>query len=235
MTDDELDRLLRDCPLLWHMAEAGSWPSIREHGLLSTSRLLDRLGVAGAAREAIESRRRPAAVPLAGPDGTVLIRDNKPLNDTRLARCLDDGLTPRDWYRLLNARAFFWLRRERLLTLMRAYPGQDHDVLEVDAAALVAAHRDRITLSPINSGAIGRAAARRGLETFRPIASYPYGRYRAMRGPRDRVVELAVEGGVPDVARFVRRVVRMRDGVEEGVVWDRPEVGPGLASDGVRA
>lgn len=235
MTDEDLARLLRDCPTLWHMAEAGSWPSIREHGLLSTSRLLDRLGLTGAAREAVESRRRPEAVALSGPGGMVLIRDNKPLSDAGLARCLDDGLTPQDWYRLLNARAFFWLRPERILTLMRAYPGQPHDVLEVEAAPLVAAHRDRITLSPINSGAIGRAAARRGRDTFLPIAAYPYEHYRTRRGPRDRVVELAVEGGVPDVARFVRRVVRMRDGVEEGVVWEDPEVGPGLASGGVRA
>ena len=70
--------LLADCPRLFHMAEAGSWPSIRERGLLSTSALLDLHGVAGEAREAIEARRRPAAVALAP---GVTVRDNGPLNE----------------------------------------------------------------------------------------------------------------------------------------------------------
>jgi hypothetical protein len=208
------------------MAEAGSWPSIRALGLLSTTALLDRLGVIGEAREAIESRRRPAAVPLAGSGARALIRDNGPLHEGRLAGLLDDGLGPRDWYRTLNARVFFWLRVERLLTLMRAYPDRAHDVLEVDAAALVEAHRDRITLSPINSGAIGRAGARRGLTTFSTIADYDYARWRRTRGPRDRVVELAVTYAVPDVARFVVRVTRMRQGQVEAVIWERGEYPP---------
>jgi len=54
VTDAELAELLQDCPTLYHMAERGSWPSIREHGLLSTSALLDLYGKQGAEREAIE-------------------------------------------------------------------------------------------------------------------------------------------------------------------------------------
>lgn len=221
MTEDELRRLLRDCPVLWHMAEAGSWPSIREHGLLSTSALLDRFGITGERREAVESRQRPESVTLSEALGTAVIRDNRPLGQDALADVLDDGLVPRDWYRLLNRRAFFWLKHDRLKTLMGAYPGRPHDVLEVDAASLVAAHRDEIELSPINSGAIGRARARRGKATFLPINEYPYETWRGKRGPRDRVVELAVLGGVPDIARHVTRVVRMRDGREEEVLFER--------------
>lgn len=222
MTEGELEELLRDCPRLWHMAEAGSWPSIREHGLLSTSALLDRWGVEGAAREAIEARRRPRSVPLPGASG-VTIRDNGPLHEGRLAACLDDGLRPEDWYRLLNARVFFWLSRERLLKLMgaRTYQGQAHDVLEVDARSLVAAHRERIELSAINSGATGRFPVRRGLATFAGISDYPYARWRLKRKRGERVVELAVLGGVPDIARHVVRAVRMRDGAEEEVLFDR--------------
>ena len=42
-------------PRLYHMAEEGSWPSIRRHGLLSTSALLDRCLVSGRRRAGIES------------------------------------------------------------------------------------------------------------------------------------------------------------------------------------
>jgi hypothetical protein len=116
------------------MAEAGSWPAIREHGLLSASALLDRFGVEGAAREAVEAARRPAKVPLG--HGEAVIRDNGPLNERKLARALQDGLTPPDWYRLLNARVFMWLSRKRLLRLhcAQAYRDEAHDVIEVESA-----------------------------------------------------------------------------------------------------
>ena len=50
----------------------------------------------------------------------------------------------------------------------------------------------------------------RGLSTFLPIADYPYAHWRARRPRGERIVELAVEPGLPDVARLVRRVVLMR-------------------------
>ncbi len=211
MTDAELTELLRDSPTLYHMAEQGSWPKIRRHGLLSTSALLDLDGIGGAAREALEARRRPERVTLRrdGLENTIL-RDQKPMDDAGLDRCLQGGLSPADWYRLLNGKAFFWLSLERLMRLMRARPyrGLTHDVLELDAASLVAVYRDRITLSAINSGATRPFPVRRGPDTFATIGRYPYATWRAKRPRGDRVVELAVEWGVLDVARFVRRVAR---------------------------
>lgn len=112
VTDAELAELLRDCPTLYHMAERGSWPSIREHGLLSTSALLDLYGAQGAERAAIEGQRRPGPVTIERPAfGRAVIRDQKPMSDAGLRRCLTDGLTPEDWYRLLNGKVFFWLTR----------------------------------------------------------------------------------------------------------------------------
>ncbi len=212
VTAAELDRLLRDCPTLFHMAERGAWPSIERHGLLSVSALLDLYGVAGESRVALEACRRPEAVPLAasGLPGAVL-RDQKPMSDAALRRCLGGGMQPADWYRLLNGRVFFWLSRARVdrLAGARSYRGRGHDLLELDAAALVAAHRDRITLCPINSGATSRFPAPRGPDTLLPIDAYPYEHWRTRRSPTERVVELSVLHAVPDVARFVRRVSPM--------------------------
>ncbi len=220
MTDTELDELLRDCPTLYHMAEAGTWPSIRRHGLLSTSVLLDLYRVEGAERHALEARRRPEGVALRRPglEGAT-VRDQKPMDDAGLARCLGGGMTPEDWYRLLNGKVFFWLTPARLMRLMEAVPyrGLSHDVLELDAASLVSACRDAVTLSPINSGATRPFPAPRGPDTFLPIASYPYADWRRRRPRGERVVELVVEHAVPDVARFVRRVTR-RSGRDTGTV-----------------
>ena len=223
MTGDELDELLRDCPTLYHMAEAGTWPSIRRHGLLSTSALLDLYGVEGERRHVLESQRRPEGVALRrdGLEGAV-IRDQKPLDDAGLARCLRGGLSPRDWYRLLNGKVFFWLTQARLMRLMEAKPYRalTHDVLELGAAALVSALRDAISLSPINSGATKPFPACRGPDTFLPIAVYPYADWRSRRPRGERVVEMVVEHGVPDVTRFVRRVTRRSGGQTEMVLFE---------------
>ena len=74
-------------PVLYHMAEDGSWESIRERGLLSTTALLDLFGVDGERRQAIESARRPEMVAVEHPKlGTALVRDNKPMQEKALLR-----------------------------------------------------------------------------------------------------------------------------------------------------
>ena len=217
MTDDERAEWMRDCPTLFHMAEAGAWPTIRRHGLLSPTAALDLFGIGGAAREAA-LRRRPESIVLERANlGRIVLRDQKPLSDKALARCLHDGLTPADWHARLNGRVFFWLSRKRVLTLLagRAYRDHAHEILEIEAAPFVAAHRERIELSPINSGATGQFPAPRGADTFLPLAAYPYADWRKKRPRGERAVELTVPGSVPDIVRFVRRVVVMR-GSEEG-------------------
>lgn len=68
--------------MLYHMAERGSWDSIRQHGLLSTTALLDLYGVKGAERDFIEARRRPTSVTLTSAQlGSSVIRDQKPMDD----------------------------------------------------------------------------------------------------------------------------------------------------------
>ena len=213
MTGEELSELLRDCPVLYHMAERGSWPSIQRHGLLSTSALLDLFAVDNESRIVIEARRRPEGITLEHPElGWAVVRDQKPMDDRGLKQCLQDGLTPENWYKILNARTFFWLTRSRLIRLLTAKPYRDkeHDVLELDAATLVRAYMSQITLSPINSGATKPFPAPRGKDTFLPIAEYPYAAWRMKRPKGERAVELAVTGGVPDIERFVKRVSVMR-------------------------
>jgi hypothetical protein len=137
------------------MAESGSWESIRERGLLSTSALLDLFEVEVEERFDIESTRRSEIVQLKHPEhGMALIRDNKPMQEKSLEKCLH-GMTPREWYERLSRRVFFWVEWERLLKLLgaRAYRDRPHLVLKVDAAKLLERHVDRVALSPINSGA----------------------------------------------------------------------------------
>ena len=88
------------------MAEEGSWESIRKIGLLSTTAILDKFEVGGERRRRIESARRPEIETVEHPEhGRALIRDNKPMQEKTLGRCLT-GMTPREWYESLNRRVF---------------------------------------------------------------------------------------------------------------------------------
>lgn len=219
---NEADLIARH-PLLWHMAEDGSWPSIREHGLLSTSALLDLYGVTGTERGRLERERRPQSVTIskAGlPDAVV--RDQKPMSDSQLLKCLEDGLTPAQWYATLNTKTFFWVSRQRLDRLLgaRAYRGKPQVILTVDTASLVASACDRIRLCSINSGATLWVPQKRGLSTFRSIDDFPHELVAQRRAGQDAIVELVVEEGVPDVADHVIAVDRLVDGASTSI-WRR--------------
>lgn len=202
------DDLAMAYPTLFHMAAEGSWPLIERLGLLSTSALLDCFEVPEAVRSALEERHRPNSVSIHHPTyGQAIIRDQKPMDDRGLERALRDGLTPRDWYRVLNAKVFFWVQRHRLEIMMkaRAYQLQRKTVLYVRTAELLRRYADRVLLAAMNTGCTKPWPHPRGINTFRPMAEYPYCEYRKKKGP-EAVVELAVEGKVPDIRDLVERV-----------------------------
>jgi hypothetical protein len=206
----DADYLARRWPRLYHMAEAGSWPSIERHGLLSTSALLDLFEITGPEREAIESARRPESIEITHPlHGTAWIRDNKPINVTVLRRTLV-GMSEEEWYRALNARVFFWLTEDRLDRLRGAppYREREHDILTLDTARLLEVQADGVELTHLNTGAVHAGANYpRGAGTFRRIAEYPWEeRVRVAR--QEPIVELTVPHALPDVSRFVVDVAR---------------------------
>lgn len=214
------------------MATDGSWPSIEEHGLLSTTALLDLYGYCGDERDAIEVAHRPRSIPIKAnglPGATV--RDQKPMSDTALEKCLLDGLRPEDWYRILNEKCFFWLSRKRLQRLLgaKAYRNDPQVVLTVDTASLVQANSNRVLLSPYNSGSTIMNPVKRGRDTFLPISDYDFVGWKRKRGKADAVAELVVPGEVADIRRHVLAVHRVYQEVATEI-WRQagssPEEGP---------
>lgn len=206
-----IEELYSDFPFLFHMAERGSWESIARHGLLSTTALLDLFEYTDGQRFSIESQHRPKSVTIKHPVlGTAVIRDQKPMSDSGLQRCLSD-CTPEEWYRILNRHVFFWVTKERLLGLLKAqlYRNKEHDVITVDTRGLVAQYGDAIVLSPMNSGCTIPIPHPRSMGIFMPITSFPFTERRRTRQKRNALVELAVRYSVPDITRFVVRVERM--------------------------
>jgi hypothetical protein len=216
---------------IYHLAEASNWPSIRRSGLLPASELLTRAGVVGADRDRLERAQRREHTVL--PDG-VHIRDQRPMPPSALAGCLV-GLAPDEWYALINRRVFFWLDPDRLNRQRAACALRPQVVLTVATAGLLAAHHDRIELSPINSGAAMRRAAKRGAGTFVRYAAWVdsgWAAEAAALGTAGRKrshppAELTVVGPVADVMRYVVRSTALGP----GKVFEPSDADPSAAPD----
>ena len=219
----ESSELINRFPRLFHMAHANAWPGILRDGLLSTSALLDIFDVEGARRRAIEEHLRSSYEVITHPDhGSAHIRDNKPLNRGLLENALED-LSVEEYLRLLNGKVFFWLTEKRLSTFLdaRAFRNDPHLVITVDTERLVDTYEDRITLSPINSGATVYRAVPRGTTTFQTIADYDFEVRRRSRGPAEAIAELAVEYAVPDVVEITVLVEIRRSAGDRDMVFAR--------------
>ena len=176
-----IDELATTYPRLYHITHEGSWPGIKERGLLSTEALLNLYGINGELRDSILSTHRPNCVAIEHQDyGRAIIRDQQPLIEARLRSVLQDGLSPRDWYILLNSKVFFWVSKERVerLRTARAYKSLRQTLIIVDTAKLLERHAERVTLCPINSGATRPMAWPRGKSSFLSIEHYPFDEFR---------------------------------------------------------
>lgn len=200
----------------YHMAEAANWPLIQREGLFSASVLLDLAGVSGVERERLEKNQRLTHTEL--PNG-VQIRDQRPMPPEALATCLI-GMSPSQWYELINSRIFFWLDPDRLNRQRSACGARPQVVITVDVEQLVAAYVDHIAVTPINTGNARRLPAKRGAASFVPYTKWLdcwWISEASALGTRIRPyshqpVELTVSRPIPDVMRFVIGVQELAPG-----------------------
>jgi len=102
-------------------------------------------------------------------------------------------------------------------------------VLTLDTASLVNANRDRVRLSPINSGATIYNPAPRGPDTFSTVSNFQFDERRKTRALDSAVVELTVLGGVSDITDHAIAVHSIHGG-KKTELWRRlltdPDDGP---------
>lgn len=184
---------------VFHLAGASNFPSILEHGLMSTKRLFGLTRVPEAEQVGRLRSHRPENERLSD---SVLIRDQKPMPPSALERALKDGLTPADWYALLNDFVFFWLDPSRMERQRRACGDRPQVLLTFDAASLLDQFDADAFVSPINSGNARRRPAPRGRGTL-----MPYGRWLESgwpTGTRHRApVELLFRTTIPVKAPYL--------------------------------
>jgi hypothetical protein len=196
MTPEEL---AKRHPKLYPITEPGAWSSIKRHGLLSTSRLLDLFEIETSQRIVLETTRRAISVPLHNPRyESIILNDQQPLREESLKNCLDDNLKPEEWLKLLNGRVFFWPSEENLHRHLNARLNRtrSREIIIIDTLSLAKVHAENIELCPINSGVTFRKTARRGKNTFTPLLKYSYAEWSKMRGQRDKIQEVTISNQV---------------------------------------
>lgn len=199
-----------------HLAEADNWPLIEKHGLLPANELLARSELSKEERQLLRTRQRTTHTHL--PSGAQ-IRDQKPMPAAALEKCLI-GMSPAQWYALINSHVFFWLDYKRLNRQRAASEPRPQIALVVDTRALASACEGRLFVTPINTGNARRNPALRGEATF---VAHEHWRaqgwaseaaaFGTPQRPRSHApVELAVRGPVPNFNRYVLDQVALPSG-----------------------
>lgn len=218
---------------IYHLADAANWLSIQQHGLLSTSALLDLSGIQGREREYIEQQQRTQQITLAN---GAIIRDQGPMPPAALERCLQ-GMTPQEWYALLNGRVFFWLESGRLNRMLKANHQRPQIVMILDTEQLLAAYAEKVALAPINTGNARRKPAMRGRQTFVPYKTWLESRWTSeaealgtrMRPKSHSPAELTILDAVPDIMNFVKQTKYIKQGdffLHDKIGGDQPVESP---------
>ena len=205
--------LWRRYHVLYHIAWGGSWPSIKEHGLLSTKALLRLYSKSEAEIKELTQARRGHWVEIDCPGRPrAVLRDQKPLTDAGLRTALGGSAEPWQWYDLINSMVFFWPTTSRLETMISApaYKNVTHDVLVVDAKALVRLEQHNIRLSWMNSGSTRHGARARDMSLFKRFEDYPFETRWRKQGRAGALAEVCVVDRVKNIGEAVIDVKRGR-------------------------
>ncbi len=208
MTGMDVEELIARHPRVFHTMSATAWPSVQQHGLLSTRKLIDLFGLDAADRDRLLSAPRRQSTVLRAPGlPPAVIRDQKPMKF--IAEKIDPDSSLTEYLAAINSRVFFWASPERLERLRQAkeYRTDDQVVLHVDTRALVERHGTRIELCRLNSGAVTQKNhPMRGHRSWLPIADYPYDEYRRLHGRDGALVEVTVLDAVPDILDLTDKI-----------------------------
>jgi len=201
---------------VFHLADEANWPSIEKRGLLPAEALISEAQEARPDGLSLNCAHRPKHTVLST---GVHLRDQKPMPPKALASCLV-GLTPPQWYALVNAHVFFWFEPERLNRQRAACEARPQVVAIVHTAELLERFAHAAFLTPFNIGYALRKPARRCEASLVPYTVWASSGWLTETNATDcrprsrthRAAELLVRGPVPGFERFVKSVVKLPAG-----------------------
>ena len=198
-------------PTAVHFVDASNWPAVQRDGFRTAASLMRAAGV----DEGAQRRFRPTGETL--PSG-VYIRDQKPMPPSALKRCLDAGLTPEDWYAMVNMGIYFWVDRDRADRHQRALRGRPQVRLELSVERILDEYGSVAFLTPFNIGSALRRQAQRGPRSLVPVERWREAAWLdeatpgcSVRRSSHRPAELVIQHDMPNALTFVECVSYIPD------------------------
>jgi hypothetical protein len=189
----DVDQLAERFPNLWHVTFGGGWDGIQRHGFLRT---ID-VAPEGCGRQRTELTLAEAA------DGTqVMLRDQLRTRVDPTASL--DGITPSEWWQLLNTRVYFFCRQRDVHKLVEFYLGRQlaQEVIKLRTKPMLEVVADQVEVTTVNVGVFPRTKGpSRGRSSFVPLADYP-------AADAAKIREITVAARVPVVLSAITSVVR---------------------------
>ena len=106
------------------------------------------------------------------------IRDQQPISEKALKKCLTNNWECADFYECLNSRVFMWPTLDRLWRHFNRYVSENPVILKFETNLLFEVNQNAM-FCRLNSGAtranshLGGRPPERGIETFKLAADYP--------------------------------------------------------------
>jgi hypothetical protein len=173
-----LDKFIRERPFLYHLTYRENVPNIIAKGqLFSTSELVRMSAIRE--YEDILRKRRSGPVEIKIARRSYFIRDQRPISEVNLAKCLTDGWGIGEFLYHLNGRVFMWPTVKRLWSHFGTYADEKPVILRFMTRDIIDAN-PHVKFCRLNSGAtrsnsyLHGAPPERGPGTFLSAADFSY-------------------------------------------------------------
>lgn len=156
----DIEQFIKLRPELYHLTDRNNLPSILEWGrLLSTKSIIDESGNPDYIY--LNNKRRADHAKVIIGDKSVSIRDQRPISEINLIKCLTDDWTIEQFYNHLNSRVFMWCKVEHLANHYGTYKDENPVILRFDTRKIFEANV-HVKFCRLNSGATRSSSHHKG-------------------------------------------------------------------------
>lgn len=174
----DIQKFIDTHPLLYHLTAKENLPLIIKHKkIYSANKLIDLS--ADVNNNLIKRQRRPEHSKIEINNDVVSIRDQRPISEKALQKCLTNNWTCADFYEHLNNRVFAWPTLGRLQKHYDRYKDENPVIIIFDTIKLFEKNPTPL-FCRLNSGAtransyLGGVPPSRGIDTFLPANLYNF-------------------------------------------------------------
>jgi hypothetical protein len=174
----DINQFIKQRPYLYHLtSETNAKSIIARKKLFSANHLIELSK--SEADHVVKRQKRHQHYKLTIEGEEYLLRDQRPISEKALSKCLTDGWSVGDFLFHLNNRVFMWPTLDRLLKHFNRYEQEQPVIFRFSTESILHAN-PHVKFSRLNSGAtranshLGGKAPERGPNTFLSADHFPF-------------------------------------------------------------